>query len=341
MIVMPNGLPASAEPKLLLPRIRKYRDRRIEMRGMRFGVEGFFRLECVYPYLGGISRWLTPMFHNHITNVGLDMYATTSNRLSACRVGNGTAEPTDEDTTLESFVAGTTSRVNGADHNTGNTSSPPYWRQAHFVYTFSIGAIVGNITEISVGPAPATAGTNSFSRELIRDEEAAPTSISLNSEQQLRAHYWLRHYAPVADNEGNVDITLDGVPTSHAFVRRAAGAGGSAWNVGPTESVLFGVNTASNALASGALAAATAQPSGLKGMTSKDVSAYTPGSYARSAALYWGINEGNGTSPVVRVTLGSQGGMANFQIGLTPSIEKDNTKTLTLNFNAAWGRYSP
>jgi hypothetical protein len=65
--------------------------------------------------------------------------------------------------------------------------------------------------------------------------------------------------------------------------------------------------------------------------------AYTSGSYKRSLSMSVDVNTANGTIASAMITSGWQA----WQVGFSPAIVKDNTKTLSLSFYFSWGRYTP
>lgn len=340
------------ENKILLPRIRRYREKSFRLRA-RIGIGGFYRAEAMNME-DGRTRWLTPWFHNHITNVGLDMCATTFNRYNSCQVGTGTAAPTDADTSLQTFHAGTSTKVQISA--TGNASVAPYWYEDYKRYDFATGAVVGNMTEVGIGPS-STTGTDLFSRELIRDSGGSPTAISVSGTEALRVHHRLRHYAPEFDATGTIVADFNGVPTDVEYTRRAHAAGSFGWNPrrvanGGGAGSLFGNFTTGGPTAyTGALVAATASstPSGtLDGVGTPSTAPYSPGSYARSAVHVFGTGAVNGNIRTMLFSLSAYNGSGGFggtggkfQVEFDPVIPKTNLDNLTVDTLIAWGRFVP
>lgn len=334
---------------IVFPRIRKYRDIVASTRG-RFGIGGYFRIEA-FNAEDGRAHWLTPWFHNRVTNVGLDMMATTYVRYVACQVGTGNNAPTDADTTLQTYLSGTSSRVNLGD-NINNTVSP-YFYEIYIRYDFATGAATGNLSEIGVGQS-ASNGSNLFSRELIRDSGGNPTTITIASNESLRVHYKLRHYPPMTDATGNVTIDIAGTQTVFSYTRRALFMQ-NRWRPGNPDTgagPLIGNGGGSfYSLYSGAIGGITGEPSGLlpSGSVGGGAAAsYSPGSYSRTRTVTWGTGNANGTIRSVSFHGGGEGESGGFnfisragswfQTEFNPTITKTSLDTFSLDFITSWGR---
>jgi len=340
--------------KELLFRIRKYRDRVIDRLFVgSFGIGGFYRLEV--QEADGRCHWLTDWFHNHIPDAGLNLCATTATRYAACQVGTGNDEPTDADTTLKTFLAGTTNRVFMAQ--TGNTSSEPYWFESYYRYDFNTGAVVGNIAEVGIGPQ-ATSGSTLFSRELIRDADGDPTTITVTSSQTLRVHHRLRHYAPAGDTTGSLVANINGTPTELTYTRRAYRAGRADWwlprrSAGQAQGGLMGGGDSAESvlLYSSAMVEAnsSSSPTGTPMYSgARTPAAYTPGSFSRSSTQSFAsgsetamsnirtlVFKASASSSVVNVDA-----CAWFQVEFSPTFSKLSTDTLTVELRVGWGRYT-
>lgn len=327
-------------------RIRKYRDLVRRIIAPAIGMEGWFRFEV--QNADGRTWWLNDWQHNLITNTGLDFCATSTSRYSACQVGTGNTDPAFTDTTLQTYHAGTTTRVN-ISQTPFSSASPPYV-ESYVRYDFATGAVVGNMTEVGIGPSAAS-GQSLFSRELIRDAGGSPTSITLTSTQALRVHHRLRHYPPTVDSTGSITADLNGVPTSTAYTRRASeidnyGYWGPRALVTPEH--LFGTAESSGSdiqVRTGAIGVITAAPGGTAyGRSSVSTDAYSNGSFSRTFRASWNINTANATLASVLFPVSAPAANNNragqFQVGFSPSFTKTNTDDLTLEFLVSWGRYA-
>lgn len=345
-------------PKELNPvHIKKYRDREIELPcAGHVGIGGYFRLECVKD--DGRSFWLTDWFHNNVTNAGLDMIATNSSRYNCCQVGSGTAAPSNGDTTLQTFVAGTSS--DSSQGSTYQTATAPYYTENYIRFDFAINQVIGNISELGVGPSAST-GTTLFSRELIRDAAGNPTTISIPSNSQLRVHYKLRNYVPSADVVGSVNGFLYGGNSSRNFTRRASGFSsgyivGATWLPTNPSGIKnnwgamccdFGVQGSipGRHAFSGSLGLISASPSGTSIAGSISGNSYSAGSFSRSAVLSFSHTTGAlGVKSLQISGRSSQqsdptGVFCPFQIEFDTAIAKTANDTLNIDFQYTWGRY--
>lgn len=322
----------------------KYRDCEVQVPGLFVAMAGEYRLQTMGP--DGRLRWRTDWFSNNITDGGLDMATTDRLRLAACRVGTGNAAPANGDTSLQTFLAGTSAIGLLTDSGVSGEYSETYLR-----YDFATGAVVGNISEVCVAPS-ATSGQPVFSRELIRDGNGDPTTISVQVGETLFVHYRLRHYNPVADVSNTV--TISGV--DYDITRRAAFAGGGGWGITRTPflsqgSVRMGVwdqDVQCRLFTDESLADLTAGPVGGAVSASTAYSgSYTPGSFQRQTVAEWDAGVATrSNNAMIEVFAGRDGvSLGNnyysggrFQILLTPAINKLSTYKLVLNFMHAWGR---
>jgi hypothetical protein len=328
----------------ILFRIRKYSEIVRTIRMPRVDIGGLLRIEVMHE--SGALEWLTPWWHNHITDAGLDMMQTTTGRLNACQVGTGNTEPTDEDTTLQAFHAGTATRV--LIGQTVQASSSPFYAEHYVRYDFATGAVNGNMAEVGAGPS-ALSGQNVLSRELIRDASGDPTTISISTSQALRVHYKFRHYVDMDDVAGSFSLDTDGGPVSTNTTRRANGATAysAGWGpVGISSASTFGMNTASGCQLSTltALQSITATTSGTSS-SSATPGSYSPGSFNVTRTHVWNNAAGNQTTglliAVAGAGSGSQPAMARFQFLISPTITKTSLQELTLEQLWSWGRYTP
>lgn len=350
LIILPN--------ELRPVHIRKYRDRHIELPcAGHVGVGGYFRLECVKD--DGRSFWLTDWFHNNVTNAGLDMMATDAGRYGCCQVGSGNAAPTNADTTLQTFLAGTSSRsLQGNSYVAG----PPPYIQSYIRYDFAINQVVGNISEVGVGPATGT-GTTLFSRELIRDASGNPTTVSVPTNSQVRVHYKIRHYPPTVDVTGVLNGTLYGDAATRNFTRRAAAISNVDTGAAQGDWVPYYVNSSSAIgnfglvgngggtneyvlrLASGSIGTITGLPAGQYNSPSYTASSnsYSPGSYSRSYNVSFSHTQGAASIKSISYPACSKYGSYEsgcpFQTEFDTAIAKGANDTFAFTVGVSWGRY--
>lgn len=333
--------------KDLLFRIKKYKDLTRRILSPKIGIGNFYRLEA-FNVEDGRTRWLTDWFHNNITDQGLNLCATNTDRYKACQIGSGNTPPSNADTGLQTFVAGTVSST--WISITNQSSTIPYYVETYLRYNFTTGAVVGNMSEVMIGTAAS--GGSCFSRELIRDSGGNPTTITVASNEALRVHYKIRHYPPISDVAGVASIYLNGTPTNHATTRRASDIDSqTSWS--PTQSTdtpaqLIGSSPSPsvNYLYTGGLGSITAQPSGTSGNSNSHADdSYSQGSFSRTYRTTWSTTLANQTNQCVAFYLSTRLGGARaagfIQVLMEPSIVKTNLDTLTLEFITNWGRYVP
>jgi hypothetical protein len=285
-----------------------------------------FKLEAVKA--DGSRRVLADWFPNLILDQGLDYLGESAGgHLAACQVGSGSTAPSNAQTALVSYVAGT----NNVISDTGNAQgSAPYYGWQRRVYRFAQGAAAGNLSEVGVGRTGATGSL--FSRALILDGGGTPTTITVLADEFLDVTYECRQYPPLEDVED--EITISGV--DYDYVVRAALVTSSVWSpVG--EAFAFGGGGSLNRTYSGPLGAVTGLPAdSASGTASGTLLTYSAGDYYRDAKLSWSIAVGNAVGGVGAVDIATTRGV--FQIGFTPSIPKDSTKILELTFRISWAR---
>lgn len=292
---------------------------------LRCHVAGRFKLVAT-DIRTGRTRLLADWFPNLITNGGLDQIGTTATWLSGCSVGSGNTAPTNSDTHLETLVATSTDIV-------GSTASvlptTPYYGSRINTYFFPVGGATGVLAEIGIGLSPAAL----FSRALIKDGSGNPTTVTVTSGEALTAFYEFRNYPPLSDVTGVV--TINGV--DYAYTMRAANAGASAWETamlgdigGPSLTTAF----------SGGIGAITSQPSGTSAAeTSGTDVAYTPASlHVDRNSVYAGPTANFNIASILISCGQSEGSLGQFQLGLSPSLPKDNTHSLALTVRNSWAR---
>lgn len=329
-------------PRIWVPRLKI-----LEAHEMAFTTRlaGRFRLTVRRP--SGVIRAETGWFSNLILDAGLDRIGAAETTHTGAAVGTGTTAPTVSDTTLENQIASTTTiqSVNGI-----TLSSPPYGLRKTWVYRFGTGVAAGNLTEIGVGWTGSPLSL--FARELIRDEEGAPTTLTILADETLDLTYELTVYAPTEDVEGQVTITGSG---THDIVCRAANVttnGSTGWknDNSATYSISGGGSSsgAQRCYATQTLGDVTGLPSGTQfSVGSRTNSSYSEGSFQRDFTLHWGLNDGNTGSGIGSVAFrcgrdagggSTAGSYMSFQCSYNPVIDKDNTKVLTLPYRHSWAR---
>mgnify|MGYP001391946184 CR=1 FL=1 len=276
-------------------------------------------------------------FPNIITDQGLNRPGSAADWLAACQVGSGSAAPAASNTSLASFIAGSTTIQ---AQSSGAQASAPFFGWRRNTYRFAAGVGTGNLSEVGIGWAAT--GATLFSRALILDAGLNPTTITKLADEVLDVTYEIRNHPPTSDATGNITITGSGV---HAFVTRAAvvTSGAGSWAINNVAGDQFGIAAStSGTVYNGAIGAVTATPSGsiATGLTPAR-SAYSNNSYQRLGTVTAGLNGGNVADGIRSILLnygGSSGGAGVFQTEFTPPIPKTASNQLTLNVTHTWAR---
>lgn len=309
---------------ILIPKIREL----IVPVETKTRVRGFYKLEAVDAR--GRRRLLADWFPNLITTNGANALGTVS-VLDFCAVGSGNATPALTDTSLQTFVA-STSTTNFGTRAASPTS--PYFGSYTTQYAFAIGVATGNLAEVGVGKS----ATSLFSRALILDGSGVPTTITVLSSEALYVTYQLNQYVPLTDVTGS--ITISG--TTYGYTVRAADATATDWaynNQGSPS--LRGAS-----VFSGGIGAITGSPSGTQSaQTSINNVAYSAGSFTLVSTATWGLTAGNvgGVASVFAQWQDGGGAVSrgSYQIGFSPSVPKDASHVLTLTFSMSWAINTP
>lgn len=305
---------------------------------------GFYKLEAVRP--DGRVRLLADWFENHITNQGLDQIGSapvvnTSYGIpylnTHCEVGTGSTAPTDTDTAIEAPVAmypdSASSNVEGGTKS--YVAGPPSYWKCVWMYSFPTGVAAGNLAEVGVGGClSGDTHVRCFSRSLIEDSGGNPTTITVQADEVLRVTYELRLYFDTDDHA--FSVVIDGV-TYNGTKRRAGINTAASFDVAQTYSgALTNVWLATY---SGAIGSVTSQPSGSSGGgingSSTTAQTYQAGTHYRDYSSNFSLSQSN--FAIAAILLNSPHGQ--FQYSLSPSIQKDGTKTMRLDYRWSWGRY--
>lgn len=280
-------------------------------------------------------------FDNLITNTGLDRIGSITGRTDAvtsAQVGSGSTPPAFTDTALAAHVATKTSdgRVvtNGWD-----SAGQFHWRR--FSWQFAQGAAAGNLTEVGVGTTNSPGSL--FSRALILDGNGSPTTLVILPNEFLTIVYEVRNYPPTGDVV--VNTTIDGVARAITIRPSRRDAGQDSWReYFPAVAFLTDLSGqySGHLVYSGSIGSENSLPAGTE-IAHPDTptwAAYVPGTYRREVTSNWSINQGNLPGGLINA-IGMRTQIGEFQMGISPPIVKDNTKSLRLTTAISWGRYTP
>lgn len=287
---------------------------------------GIFTLSAVNIDTGE-ERHLAGPFENLLLDGGLNACGNTP-MFTTCSVGSGSAAPVNTNSSLQAFIASTTSIA--ADVSGGDPSGYGFLRRT---WQFAAGAAAGNLSEIGIGAS----STNLLSRSLIKDGDGSPTSITVLSNEFFNVTYEIRLYPPSADV--TFHATIAGVDT--VCTMRAAEIGSDVWapwlvRDGAQAGNPHGANLG---FYDGDIGAATGIPSGTQTGATIGFAAYVNNALAivcGSTVVPLGSgNYGGGIKSMWYRT-----GVGSWQVSFNPTIAKDNTKTLQMAMSAAWTRNS-
>lgn len=300
------------------------------------GVKGFFEVEVLSA--DGTIKSSTGTFPNLVLDTGLQRLASTSNVnvsfATLCAVGSGNTPPSPGDQALQNQLA---SQSGGSVSNSNNLEGG--YCQLVRVWTFGLGDVVGNISELGVGWSASSGGL--FSRALILDQFGNPTSITILADEQLRVRWTHRRYWPTEDvtgvleNEGN----RGGV---FAFTLRAAQVG--SWSIP--------ANTAAGAIVMDTSFSASRNrwfygPASLGALTGtvSGSGTYTSGSGTRTAevnsitgSFTLSLGQGNAAGGLGGLHFGTSNSDHRFQVVFDPPIPKTAEDLLAIDVEISWGR---
>lgn len=295
----------------------------------------------------------TGWFDNLITDQGLDWiggnnpkYNTSfgGNYLNThCGVGTGTTPPSFTDTLLTTplamYPAAASSNVEGGTV-TYVAGINPYW-SCVWTYSFAVGAVVGNLTEVGVGCTDVGNTTPQlFNHALILDGGGSPTTLPVTSADALTVTYELRYYIDTTDN-------------TYSMLVSGISYGGTYRRMGITSAPLiyFPVFGSFNGSAIGnvgclaysgfALGPITGNPS----FTSSDgntaftytITAYVANSYYCEFTTFMPLARANFTGGITGFSTNCNHGQ--YQFSISPNIPKDATYTLSITWRVSWARY--
>ena len=309
-------------------------------------IEGLFRVEKLKD---GEVVFDSGFQHNLVTNVGLDYWMTIkgeetpsiNNPLARIVIGSGNAEPVPQSTHISGSILGTfVTFVPRASWV--NDPVDGYYGKLVVTYNMPVGAVVGNASEIAIGPSEATSPpyNAAHSLMLIRDENGNPTTITVLADEQLRVTWELRVYLDMAEDAHYKVVVGD---VEHDVVMRPALLGYSAAFYDGTARFVAntgGYHTHSARLfGTDVLAAKTGEPSSSGGLEAFDAvtpATYTKGNFYRDVTLVADSSQANFSGGIGSAVFGNFWGK--YQMSFSPKIDKNNLKRLTLTFRHSIAR---
>ena len=280
-------------------------------------------------------------FYNLITDAGLNFVSGNSIIETAtryCKVGTGSTTPTVSDTALAAQT--------GSVSPTGTTTKSiqytvePYYSNHQAVYTFAVGAVSGNLSEI--GFFSSSSGGTMWSRTLIKDSGGNPTTLTLLATEQLKVTYTVRRYIPTSLT-GSFTLNTNGVGSTINYNITPANLANSdslhpfsAGSCGDNGSPLYIYET-------NTLGSIKSKPAGSStSLLSFTTSAYTNGSFQRNSSVVIEASTANFATGIGSFIfwnpLYSSSSYCGYQCSFSPKIMKTSSQTLAIGIRISWGR---
>ena len=307
-------------------------------------IEGIIKLEIIKED-GTLkeAEGLNTPFYNLITDAGLDAlgggYMLTGGGGGAfryCGVGTGSTTPTVSDTALAAQTGSASD--SGDTPNSVQYTVEPYYSQHQAVYTFAVGAVSGNLTEI--GFFSAESGGTMWSRALIKDSGGNPTTLTLLATEQLKVTYTVRRYIPTSLT-GSFTLNTNGTNSTINYTITPANISDSSvsWVTGKA---ICDARENVYAYETSTLESITSSPSGSpSGTTSTTANSYTQGSFISGITVTASLGVYNFTTGIGSISFfTSRPGTsyAGYQCSFSPKIMKTASQTLTIGIKLSWGR---
>lgn len=293
----------------------------------------------------GTITYQGPVFSNLILNVGLDLLASAPLGFSgisdsSCRyvnVGEDNTDPATNQSGLLSHAA-STDNTHG-DVSTGYNTDPCYkWVERTF--EFSIGSCTGNLTEVGLSKV---SNDDYFNRQLFRDNNGDPTTITVLEDEGLRITVRLYFYSDIQpgdtvsssftlstdDGDETIDVTREMTSDTDWLTEFAAGD----QNIG-----YLGTHDADK---SPYLSEESDQFSGGTLPSSLSLLTYSSGDYYRDVEATWNAGKFIGDIASVHFLFFLTGSSARrfTAFRLNPVISVEDTEEFTMTIRRAWARY--
>jgi hypothetical protein len=319
-------------------------------------VKGRFIVELIHGRTGIVKRRLE--FDNLITDAGLNSIGggTSIGNHSWLAVGTGSTAPAVSDTSLESQLGNRTNNTGGfpVEASTGANNA---YSEAVVTRQFDFGEVNGNLTEL--GFFSDSTGGSMLNRQLFRDEQGEPTTITKTSEDMLRVLIAWRVMTPLVDAQQlAVSITGSG---NHDIEAGSVSRGSQDGWAGSTNTILLplgfgnwptGIQGNTGAVA---VCAHNAFPTdrdsliatGSTFFVDTDMASpagrqsYVSGSFKREYQPAWGPGEANFTGGIGGVISRVNGTNSVRQMMMTfdPKIPKTDVERLVLELEYPFGRF--
>lgn len=291
--------------------------------GCKVGLAGRFKVD---KKKGSEFTYNGDWFKNLIPNNGLDLIGQSTSRFNYCAAGSGSSTPTVNDTAIEALLGDEQSP--SVSYQTNLTE---YYIAYIATYTFNVGAVVGNVSELTIGQGAN--GTNIFSRALVKDGVGNPTSITVLADEQLIVTWELRYYF----NEADQSDTVDG----YSIVMRPSELDvSSVWHAMTNTAGMSSADINNfyrpRAYVGGGLGSITSDPTGSDhARTSVSNQSYSGGAYQKTGTARWSPSSFSGTVNAFYIPFFPFGA---WQFSVSPGIVKTSDDELEIDMTVTWGR---
>lgn len=307
----------------------------------RIGIAGEVR--CVVRKADGSTKLDTGYQKNLILNQGLEFFGGGhgSSINQYCAIGSGNSTPVVTQNKLDAFIAistdvrGTTSSYKYVDTGDGLYRR---WEQKQYRFT---GLSNANISEVGLVSDGFTAKNYYLTtRMLLKDDEGAPTTISVKEGETLDIYYKIHKITDTADKACVVNLLDgDGGTIPYNIVFRPLG-------VGTTNTPISSTFSGYSFLIAdtGDLLPKTSNSSGNTITGAVTTQAYIANSFKRGLLIDFGLNVANIAIRRIDSYSETYSGIMPFQMRLGSVLDdapltKTNKDTLQIPLEVSWGRY--
>lgn len=301
---------------------------------LKVKLDGRYELYARKPATGDIRELAE--FDNLILDSGLDRLGVIPSGEkawnAACQVGAGNSTPIVSQTTLDSFVAGTTTQSSSYS----NSGTPDYITKRTITYTFGVGVAAGNLSEVGIGCSDEGTYADGplFSRALILDSEGDPTTITVLSDEELIVKYILT----ITPNLADVVFTQNISGIDYECTLRVADVDDTSdWGPMRGRTTVSPGSGTSITIRENPIAIITGDPgTPSSGKTPSSVASYIDGTYFRDFKGDWLAGDGNYAGGIKSCTLQTPVGF--WQMGFDPPVPKTSEYIFSLTFRVHWAR---
>lgn len=322
------------------------------LEGPQLGLSGTIQSWEVVNSDGSIARACYEPHSNLITNYGLESlwrnnsvgwgsYAWTVTGYIA--IGTGTAEPTITDTRLGTEVfrgARNYAAYNADSYSPAGGVDGYYYVTRTIGYQTNLGDLNNDVSEIGFSPDSTPNGASLFSKHRLKDEYGNPTSIRVNSDQQLRIKYIVSiSVTPITTYTGSFELSGYTPTTINYTAGWQSCSSFDSVAITPWQSLDMHFSSTSASFNPIGTAASVGGVSTSIGQSTASLSSDLSGGYyvlrdytIPTSACTW-------PTGIVGVAIKhSTSSIYTWWMNITPPIIKPDTHRMTLRMKFSWGR---